>query len=114
MGSNQDGPTGPDLTQGISQDQVADGGRLAGQVAGEGVLLARRGDEWFAIGAACSHYSRAASRGARSSARRSAAPGTTPASASGPENRSARRDSTTSPAMRWRRGKGRSSSPAGR
>ncbi len=57
MGSNQDGPTGPDLTQGISQDQVEDGGSLAGQVAGEGVLLARRGDEWFAIGAACSHYS---------------------------------------------------------
>ena len=57
MGSNQDGPTGPDLAQGIPQDQVADGGRLAGQVAGEGVLLARRGDDWFAIGAACSHYS---------------------------------------------------------
>ena len=57
MGSNQDGPTGPDLTQGVSQDQVADGGSLAGQVGGEAVLLVRRAGEWFAIGGACSHYS---------------------------------------------------------
>ncbi len=57
MGSNQDGPTGPDLTQGVPQDQVADGGSLAGQVGGEAVLLVRRAGEWFAIGGACSHYS---------------------------------------------------------
>ena len=35
MGSNQDGPTRADLTQGIPQEQVADGGSLAGQVGGE-------------------------------------------------------------------------------
>jgi apoptosis-inducing factor 3 len=57
MGSDQSGPTGPDLTKGIAPDDVADGGSLAGQVDGEAVLLARRGAEWFAIGATCSHYS---------------------------------------------------------
>jgi 3-phenylpropionate/trans-cinnamate dioxygenase ferredoxin reductase subunit len=30
---------------------------IAGQVDGEAVLLAHVGDEWFAIGATCSHYS---------------------------------------------------------
>jgi NADPH-dependent 2,4-dienoyl-CoA reductase/sulfur reductase-like enzyme/nitrite reductase/ring-hydroxylating ferredoxin subunit len=57
MGSNHDGPTGPDLSQGVPQEQVSDGGILAGQVGGEAVLLTRRAGEWFAIGAACSHYS---------------------------------------------------------
>jgi apoptosis-inducing factor 3 len=56
MESEQSGPTGPDLTKGISLTEVPDGGSLAGQVDGEGVLLARRGAEWFAIGATCSHY----------------------------------------------------------
>jgi NADPH-dependent 2,4-dienoyl-CoA reductase/sulfur reductase-like enzyme/nitrite reductase/ring-hydroxylating ferredoxin subunit len=57
MGSNQEGPTGPDLKQGIPQEQIPDGGTLAGQVDGESVLLVRRAGEWFAIGATCSHYS---------------------------------------------------------
>jgi NADPH-dependent 2,4-dienoyl-CoA reductase/sulfur reductase-like enzyme/nitrite reductase/ring-hydroxylating ferredoxin subunit len=57
MGSDQSGPTGPDLTKGIAVAQVPEGGTLAGQVEGEAVLLARRGVEWFAIGATCSHYS---------------------------------------------------------
>jgi apoptosis-inducing factor 3 len=56
MGSHQDGPTGPDLTRGIPRNEVPDGGSLAGQVEGEAVLLARRGAEWFAIGATCTHY----------------------------------------------------------
>jgi NADPH-dependent 2,4-dienoyl-CoA reductase/sulfur reductase-like enzyme/nitrite reductase/ring-hydroxylating ferredoxin subunit len=57
MSSDPNSPTGPDLRQGVSPTQVPEGGCLAGQVDGEGVLLARRDREWFAIGAACSHYS---------------------------------------------------------
>ena len=36
---------------------VADGATLLGQAAGEAVLVARRGNEIFAIGATCTHYS---------------------------------------------------------
>jgi NADPH-dependent 2,4-dienoyl-CoA reductase/sulfur reductase-like enzyme/nitrite reductase/ring-hydroxylating ferredoxin subunit len=57
MAAEQAGPTGPDLKKGISAAEVHDGGSLAGQVDGEAVLLARRGSQWFAIGATCSHYS---------------------------------------------------------
>ncbi|MBA2458631.1 MAG: FAD-dependent oxidoreductase [Gemmatimonadales bacterium] len=56
MSSNGEGPTGPDLTRGIPQNDIPDGGSVAGQVGGEAVLLARRGAEWFAIGATCTHY----------------------------------------------------------
>ena len=49
-------PTGPDLAQGIPLDDLADGGMIGGHVGDEPVLLARRGDEFFAIGSACSHY----------------------------------------------------------
>jgi NADPH-dependent 2,4-dienoyl-CoA reductase/sulfur reductase-like enzyme/nitrite reductase/ring-hydroxylating ferredoxin subunit len=48
--------TGPDLTLGVSVETLADGTMLAGHVGGEAVLLARRGDEFFAIGATCTHY----------------------------------------------------------
>src|SRR5215510_15039055 len=47
---------GPDLAQGVALTDIADGGMLLGQVAGEAVLLARRGQELFAIGAECTHY----------------------------------------------------------
>ncbi len=57
MAAEHEGPTGPDLRQGIPAGDVADGGMVAGQVDGEAVLLVRRGDRWFAIGATCSHYS---------------------------------------------------------
>ena len=49
-------PTGPDLAQGIPLGDLADGGMIGGHVGEEPVLLARRGDEFFAIGSACSHY----------------------------------------------------------
>jgi len=49
-------PSGPDLTQGVMLAELADGGMLAGHVGEEEVLLARVGDEVFAIGAHCSHY----------------------------------------------------------
>ncbi len=49
-------PTGPDLAAGVPLDDLPDGGMLSGHVGEEPVLLARRGDEIFAIGATCSHY----------------------------------------------------------
>jgi NADPH-dependent 2,4-dienoyl-CoA reductase/sulfur reductase-like enzyme/nitrite reductase/ring-hydroxylating ferredoxin subunit len=47
---------GPDLAQGISLTELADGGMLAGHCGGEEILLVRRGHEIFAVGAHCSHY----------------------------------------------------------
>src|SRR5215467_10089664 len=55
--AEQSKPQGPDLAQGVSLDQVADGGMLGGHVGDEAVLIARRGNDLFAIGATCSHYS---------------------------------------------------------
>jgi apoptosis-inducing factor 3 len=46
----------PDLANGIPEDDLADGAMLVGQVGEEAVLLARRGEEIFAIGATCTHY----------------------------------------------------------
>jgi NADPH-dependent 2,4-dienoyl-CoA reductase/sulfur reductase-like enzyme/nitrite reductase/ring-hydroxylating ferredoxin subunit len=57
MASEHEGAGGPDLRQGIPVGDVADGGMMAGQVDGDPVLLVRRGEEWFAVGAACTHYS---------------------------------------------------------
>jgi 3-phenylpropionate/trans-cinnamate dioxygenase ferredoxin reductase subunit len=57
MAAEQQGPTGPDLRQGVPASSVPDGGMVAGQVDGEEVLLVHRGEAWFAIGAKCSHYS---------------------------------------------------------
>jgi apoptosis-inducing factor 3 len=48
--------SGPDLTQGVALSAVADGAMLLGHAQGEPALLARRGDELFAIGAICTHY----------------------------------------------------------
>jgi NADPH-dependent 2,4-dienoyl-CoA reductase/sulfur reductase-like enzyme/nitrite reductase/ring-hydroxylating ferredoxin subunit len=48
--------SGPDLALGIAIEDLADGAMLVGHVGEEAVLLARRGDEYFAIGARCSHY----------------------------------------------------------
>jgi len=46
---------GPDLTKGVALSDIADGAMMLGHVRDEPVLLARRGDELFAIGAACTH-----------------------------------------------------------
>ena len=48
--------SGPDLTQGIAFVELADGAPLVGHVGDEQVLLVRRGDEVFAVGASCTHY----------------------------------------------------------
>jgi apoptosis-inducing factor 3 len=47
---------GPDLAGGIPADDITDGSMLAGHVGEEAVLLARRGDEFFAIDGKCTHY----------------------------------------------------------
>jgi NADPH-dependent 2,4-dienoyl-CoA reductase/sulfur reductase-like enzyme/nitrite reductase/ring-hydroxylating ferredoxin subunit len=48
--------SGPDLAKGVALSKVADGAMLLGHAHGEPVLLARRGEELFAIGAFCTHY----------------------------------------------------------
>ena len=49
-------PSGPDLSQGIPLSDLPDGGQVVGSSSGEAVLLVRRGEEIFAIGATCTHY----------------------------------------------------------
>ena len=46
----------PDLKSGIPEADLADGAILVGHVGEDAVLLARRGNEVFAIGATCTHY----------------------------------------------------------
>ena len=48
--------SGPDLTLATELSAIPDGTMLLGHAQGEPVLLARRGDEVFAIGAICTHY----------------------------------------------------------
>src|SRR4051812_1907375 len=56
MSSEQSATTGPDLALGVAIDSIDDGKMLAGHVGDDAVLLARRGSEFFAIGATCTHY----------------------------------------------------------
>lgn len=54
--SDRPEPNGPDLTLGIAQDKLADGATLLGHVGEDDVILARIGNEFFAVGAYCTHY----------------------------------------------------------
>jgi len=47
---------GPDFENGWEIEKVADGQMLLGHAFGEAILVARRGTEFFAIGATCTHY----------------------------------------------------------
>ena len=47
---------GPDFEKGCETDRVREGEMLLGHAFGEPVLVARRGEELFAIGATCTHY----------------------------------------------------------
>jgi NADPH-dependent 2,4-dienoyl-CoA reductase/sulfur reductase-like enzyme/nitrite reductase/ring-hydroxylating ferredoxin subunit len=47
---------GPDLSRGIALSDIPASGLLKGHVGEDAVLLARRGDDLFAIGASCTHY----------------------------------------------------------
>jgi nitrite reductase/ring-hydroxylating ferredoxin subunit len=54
--ADSDEAAGPDFGAGISISALPDGGMLSGHVGGDEVLLARVGDELFAVGAHCTHY----------------------------------------------------------
>ena len=56
MGDQQTAVTGPDLALGIAADSLADGAMIAGHVGDDAVLLARSGDDFYAMGATCTHY----------------------------------------------------------
>jgi apoptosis-inducing factor 3 len=56
MTSDSATPAGPDLRQGIALGDLPDGGMVAGHAGGEAVLLVRRGEDFFAVGAVCTHY----------------------------------------------------------
>src|SRR5882762_10089509 len=56
MNGAQSETTGPDLTLGVAADVIADQGMLVGHVGEDAVLLARRGNEFFAVSATCTHY----------------------------------------------------------
>ena len=46
----------PDFTKGFSVDGLQNGGMIQGRVGDEDVILARQADEFFAVGAGCTHY----------------------------------------------------------
>jgi NADPH-dependent 2,4-dienoyl-CoA reductase/sulfur reductase-like enzyme/nitrite reductase/ring-hydroxylating ferredoxin subunit len=54
---------GPDFERGYKTESVRDGEMLLGHAFGEPVLVARRGDDLFAIGATCTHYGGPLSKG---------------------------------------------------
>src|SRR4051812_47342732 len=45
-----------DFTQGVGSSEVPDGGSVSGTVGEDEVILVRRGEEFFAVGAYCTHY----------------------------------------------------------
>lgn len=47
---------GPDFALGIPPAALADGAMLLGHAQGEPIVIVRRGNEFFAIGAICTHY----------------------------------------------------------
>lgn len=56
MGGQETSLSGPDLEVGIPEKEVGSDAPLLGHAHGEPVLLVRRGDEIFALGATCTHY----------------------------------------------------------
>ena len=49
-------PDGPDFSQGVAPEAVSESRALLGHVAGEEAVMARQGDDFFVIGAHCTHY----------------------------------------------------------
>jgi NADPH-dependent 2,4-dienoyl-CoA reductase/sulfur reductase-like enzyme/nitrite reductase/ring-hydroxylating ferredoxin subunit len=47
---------GPDFASGVEVKSLPDGAMIQGRFGGEDVILARRGNEFFAVGANCTHY----------------------------------------------------------
>jgi len=42
-------PAGPDFGNGVPISQISDGAMIQGKFSGEEVIIARRGDEFFAV-----------------------------------------------------------------
>lgn len=63
MSNPDEKPTGPDLERGIEIRNVGPGQLVEGHAFGEPVLLARVEDNWFAVGARCTHYSASLAEG---------------------------------------------------
>jgi NADPH-dependent 2,4-dienoyl-CoA reductase/sulfur reductase-like enzyme/nitrite reductase/ring-hydroxylating ferredoxin subunit len=56
MATAQTTSSGPDFAQGVPANELADGQMLSGRVGNEPALLFRSGNEFFAVGATCTHY----------------------------------------------------------
>ena len=56
MNADQMEPSGSDLTKGIEVELLADGAMLLGHLGPDQVILARSGDEVFAVDVTCTHY----------------------------------------------------------
>jgi NADPH-dependent 2,4-dienoyl-CoA reductase/sulfur reductase-like enzyme/nitrite reductase/ring-hydroxylating ferredoxin subunit len=56
MAGKENTDKGPDLALGVPITELPASGLLRGHVGGDSVLLARSGEEFFAIGASCPHY----------------------------------------------------------
>ncbi|MEM5314490.1 FAD-dependent oxidoreductase [Paraburkholderia sp. JHI869] len=56
MSGDASNESGPDLAQGVPVESLGEAGLLSGHVGNDAVLIARLGDEFFAIDAACTHY----------------------------------------------------------
>jgi len=57
MGSDDKPLSGPDLERGIAWSELREGTPFVGHAQGEAVLLVRHGEQVFATGATCTHYS---------------------------------------------------------
>src|ERR1051326_2696676 len=49
-------PARPDFADGVPIDQIPDGGMIQGKAGTDDVIMVRRGDQFFAVGASCTHY----------------------------------------------------------
>ncbi len=56
MASTEDTDKGPDLSLGVAVSDIPASGLLKGHVGDDGVLLARVGSAYFAVGSSCTHY----------------------------------------------------------
>jgi len=56
MSDDEAALSGPDLTRGVPLSSLGEGELFLGHADGKQVLLVRRGEQVFAIGATCSHY----------------------------------------------------------
>jgi apoptosis-inducing factor 3 len=63
MSSETSNGNGPDLAQGVPIESIGEAGLLSGHVGNDAVLIARVGDEFFAVDAACTHYHAALAEG---------------------------------------------------